>query len=67
MSGSARRSVALPRREPPPGTTPFWYEGCGKTWLTPPPEPYMKSPGALGVHAVPFQSVVVVPQPDSHW
>ncbi len=39
----------------------------GNTWLAPPPEPYMKSPGAFGDHFLPFQSVVVVPQPDSHW
>ncbi len=65
MSGSERRSLPF-QLATEPGTTPFWYQGCANTWLTPPPEPPRKLPGALGFHTEPFQLLLVVPQPDSH-
>ena len=65
MSGSARRSVPF-QVAADAGTTPFWYQGCAKMWLTPPPEPPRKLPGALGFQACPFQSELVEPQPASH-
>jgi len=39
MSGTARPLVLMR------SVTPFWYDGCGNSRLTPPPPPPLKVPG----------------------